>query len=310
MHVITEIDAQERRAARAQRLQHRVPRPRRVLRRRRPDAHRDAATAPSSSAATARSRNPAAMARARLSGKVGRGARSLRRASRSPFELADGRGARDRLPARRGPQRRRRRQPGAALPRIRAPRAPRSTRCARTGSARSAPCRCETPDASLNVLANGWLRLPDARLPPVGAQRLLPVGRRLRLPRPAAGRDGAGPRRARARCASTCCAARPASSSKATCSTGGIRRRAAACARTARTTTSGCRSRPAATCRRPATPACSTSRSRFLEGRPVNPGDDSYYDLPGALARSRRASTSIACAPSCTACASARTACR
>ena len=34
--------------------------------------------------------------------------------------------------------------------------------------------------------------LPDAHLPPLGALRLLPVGRRLRLPRPAPGRGGAG----------------------------------------------------------------------------------------------------------------------
>jgi cellobiose phosphorylase len=47
----------------------------------------------------------------------------------------------------------------------------------------------------------------------------------------------------------------------------------------------------------------------FLDGRPVNPADDSYYDLPGRSA-SRRASTSTACARSSTACASARTACR
>ena len=39
MHVVTEIDAQDRRAARAQCLQHRVSRPRRVLRRRRRRAH-------------------------------------------------------------------------------------------------------------------------------------------------------------------------------------------------------------------------------------------------------------------------------
>ena len=83
--------------------------------------------------------------------------------------------------------------------------------------------------------------LPDARLPRVGAQRLLPVRRRLRLPRSAAGRDGAGPRRAGACCASTCSAARRASSAKATCSTGGIRRRAAACARASPTITCGCR---------------------------------------------------------------------
>ena len=47
----------------------------------------------------------------------------------------------------------------------------------------------------------------------------------------------------------------------------------------------------------------------FLEGRPVNPDEDSYYDLPGR-AEERRACTSTACAPSCTVCASARTACR
>ena len=53
----------------------------------------------------------------------------------------------------------------------------------------------ETPDQSLNVLTNGWLAVPDPGVPPVGAQRLLPVGRRLRLPRPVAGHDGIGARR-------------------------------------------------------------------------------------------------------------------
>ena len=38
--------------------------------------------------------------------------------------------------------------------------------------------------------------LPDSRLPALGPERLLPVRRRVRLSRPAAGRDGAGPRRA------------------------------------------------------------------------------------------------------------------
>ena len=41
MHVITEIEAQERRAAGAQLLQHGVPRPRRVLRRRRSEPQRE-----------------------------------------------------------------------------------------------------------------------------------------------------------------------------------------------------------------------------------------------------------------------------
>ena len=40
MHVITEVEAQERRLLAAQRLQHGVPRPRRILRRRRADPQR------------------------------------------------------------------------------------------------------------------------------------------------------------------------------------------------------------------------------------------------------------------------------
>ncbi len=39
-------------------------------------------------------------------------------------------------------------------------------------------------------------RLPDPRLPHVGAHWVLPVRRRIRVPRPVAGRDGADPRRA------------------------------------------------------------------------------------------------------------------
>ena len=188
-------------------------------------------------------RNPAAMRRARLSDKVGRGARSLRRDA-GRLRARRRAGARDRLHARR--RRDARAQTCAALPRT--PRAGRSKRCGSTGSARSARCRWKRPTAPFDVLANGWLALPDAGVPPVGAQRLLPVGRRVRLPRSAAGRDGAGARRAAPRSASTCCAARRTSSARATCSTGGIRPRAAACARIARTITSGCPGPRAATC--------------------------------------------------------------
>ena len=48
--------------------------------------------------------------------------------------------------------------------------------------------------------------LPDPRLPPVGAQRVLPGERRIRLPRPAAGHDGAHRREAgsRARASAAC----------------------------------------------------------------------------------------------------------
>ena len=148
--------AEERRAARAQRLQHRVPGPRRLLRRRRRRPAASPATAPSSSAATARSRNPAAMARARLSGKVGA---ALDPCARHPGPVRAGRrpGARDRLPARRGPQCRRRR--AASSQRFRGPAAARGALDAvrahwkRTLGA----VQVETPDASLNVLANGWL---------------------------------------------------------------------------------------------------------------------------------------------------------
>ena len=39
----------------------------------------------------------------------------------------------------------------------------------------------------------------------------------------------------------------------------------------------------------PATPACSTRRVQFLEGRPVKPEEESYYDLPAPFRRSRDA---------------------
>ena len=83
-----------------------------------------------------------------------------------------------------------------------------------------------------------------AQLPHLGAQRPVPARRRVRLPRSAAGRAGARSTRGRICAARISCWRRRASSSKATCSTGGIRRRAAARARDARTTCSGCRTPP------------------------------------------------------------------
>jgi cyclic beta-1,2-glucan synthetase len=50
-------------------------------------------------------------------------------------------------------------------------------------------------------------------------------------------------------------------------------------------------------------------RVPFLEGRPVKPDEEAYYDLPTAPRKTAR-STSTACARSSTACGSARTACR
>ena len=63
-------------------------------------------------------------------------------------------------------------------------------------------------------------------------------------------------------CANTCCARPAASFVKATCSIGGTHRRAAACARTSRTITSGFPMPRAATWRPPAIPACWMSACR------------------------------------------------
>ena len=83
--------------------------------------------------------------------------------------------------------------------------------------------------------------LPDPGLPHLRAHGLLPVRRRLRLPRPAAGRPRPAALVARGGPASRSCCTPPTSSSRATCCTGGIRRTAAASARASPTTCSGCR---------------------------------------------------------------------
>ena len=215
---------------------------------------------------------------------------------RCTFELADG--EEREIVFRLGVGRRRRRRAAAscsasaARPRAQA----RWTRCWRTGAARSARCTWTTPDPALNLLANGWLlyqtlacrlwarsgfyqsggafgfrdQLQDAmalvHAEPAAAARAAPA---LRRPPVRRGR-------------------RPALVASAA--------RAAACARASPTTTSGCRSRSRATSRPPATPACSTSASPFLEGRPVEPGRGVVL-RPAAAARTQSArSTSTACA--------------
>ena len=84
--------------------------------------------------------NPAAMARSRLSGKVG-AALDPCAAIQVPFELADGEASEIVFRLGVGARCRRRRQPRATVPGSDGRAATRSTRCGRTGSARSAPCR-------------------------------------------------------------------------------------------------------------------------------------------------------------------------
>ncbi len=118
---------------------------------------------------------------------------------RDPGEhrVARRRKSRARVPARRGARPRGRRQSGAALPRIvgRARRARSGVAAlephARRGAGGNARPVGQRADQRL-------ARVPDPGVPCLGPQRLLSIGRRVRLPRPAAGHDGARPRRARA----------------------------------------------------------------------------------------------------------------
>ena len=235
-------------------------------------AHASPATAPSSSAATARSAQPGGHAPRAALGPRRRGPRSVRRdagaARRSRTaqerEIVFTLGVGPRRRARRGTLVQRFRGAGAARTRARGRLALLEPH-ARRGPRRNARPARQRPGQRLAAV-------PDARLPHVGAQRLLPVRRRVRLPRPAAGRDGAGPRRARDCCASSSCV-RGAPVPR--------RRRAAlvASARRARRAHALLRRLPLAAARdlplrrdAPATPACSTRRVPFLEGRAVNAG--------------------------------------
>ena len=211
-------------------------------------------------------RHPAAMSRTRLSGRVGT-ALDPCAAIQVAFELARRPGARRRLQAWRGPQCRRRRQPRATLSRTGRGAIARSTPSANTGAGCSAPCRSRRRTRRSTC----W---PTA-------------GFCTRRWRAACGREAASTSRAgrsasatscRTRwrsctpsprsCASSCCAAPAVSSQKAMSSIGGIRRRAAACARAARMTISGCRWRRHATSTQPATTACWMNRSRSWRAAP------------------------------------------
>ena len=185
-------------------------------------------TGPSSSAATApRTGRPASTAATALRGTVGRRAWTRAPRCRPSFELADG--ARTQVLVLLGEA-----ADAAAAADLVAPRPvgrPRGARCARCATLLGRrPGR--RPGADARPLdghhAQRLAALPDARLPPLGPDRVLPGRRRLRVPRPAPGRHRPGDRHAATCAGSTSCGPPPTSSPRATCSTGGIRRRAAA----------------------------------------------------------------------------------
>ena len=169
------------------------------------------------------------MGRSRLSGKVG-AALDPCGAIQLPFELAAGPRARVDLSV--GNGKRRRRCPSARPALSRSGGKPNGAgngvaaldaypgggAC---GDSRSVPqCACQ------------WLAaVSNARLPSLGAKRILSVGRRLWVPRSVAGRDGAGPCQAATRCGNKFCCAQAVSSRRETCNIGGILPPAGASAR-------------------------------------------------------------------------------
>ena len=140
-----------------------------------------------------------------------------------------------------------------------------------------------TPDDSFDLHRQRLAGVSDPELPNLGAKRSLPAGRGLRIPRSAAGRAGA--RLHAARCAApTCSAPRRDSSSRAMCSTGGIRPAGEGRERAAPTTFSGCLTPSRRTCHEPETSVLDEVVP-FLNAPALEPGQSEVYLLPQVVAR-------------------------
>ena len=139
--------------------------------------------------------------------------------------------------------------------------------------------------------------LPDAGVPPLGAQRLLPVGGAFGFRDQLQDAMALHPRRAAAAARASAALRAHGSSAKATCSTGGIRPRAAACARTV---SDDYLWLPLATCRYVAGTGDTgvLDEARPLPRRPPGQRRRGVLLRPArTLRRDGHASTSTACAP-------------